>query len=48
MLLEKIKQNDSKKNTEFDLFDNFVVVCFVAVNLRFVVSILDWAQNTLL
>lgn len=30
------------------LFDDVIVVCLVAVNLRFIFSILYWAQNTLL
>lgn len=30
------------------LFDDVIVVCFVAVNLRFNISILYWAQNTFL
>lgn len=30
------------------LFDDVIVVCFVAVDLRFTFSILYWAQNTLL
>lgn len=30
------------------LFDNAIVVCFVAINLRLNISILYWAQNTLL
>lgn len=46
-----------KETTESDLemiscgthlFNNVIVVCFVAVNLRFILSILYWAQNTLL
>lgn len=32
----------------FHLFDDIIVVCFVAVNLRFIISILYWAQNPLL
>lgn len=37
-----------KQRHKAHLFDNVIVVCFHAVNFRFFVSILDWAQSSLL
>lgn len=50
LLLWTLCQTKHLKRTSYGihLFDDDVVVRFVAVDLRFIISILYWAENTLL